>query len=105
MSGRRIEEWARAYQWDRIERHMREALGSLRSLHEYVLAKQDGLKTERELTEGQFAAEYEHIYHHLNSAWNTRKMSEEIAEKNFGLNEKWPKEFDRFLNDGQIMTG
>ncbi len=32
-------------------------------------------------------------------------MSEEIAEKNFELNEKWPNEFDRFLNDGQIVTG
>lgn len=105
MRARRGTEWLRSYQWDRIERHVREALGSLRSLHEYVLARQDGLKTEQELTEGQFAVAYEHIYHHLNFAWNTRKMSEEIAEKNFELNEKWPNEFDRFLNDDQIMTG
>ncbi len=68
MRTRHVEKWAYTYQWDRIERHVREALGSLRSLHEYVHAKQVGLKTERELTEGQFAVEYEHIYHHLNFA-------------------------------------
>ncbi len=57
------------------ERHMREAKNSLESLYRFVIEKRDGKHCVREMTEGQFSESYDHVYHHLNLAWNTRKIA------------------------------
>lgn len=91
--------WSKAYRWDRIERHMREAKNSLESLYRSVIEKRDCKHCVREMTEGQFSESYAHVYHHLNFAWNTRKMCEHDAESSFELNEKWPLEFERYKRE------
>lgn len=78
--------------WERFERHLREALGPLASLHDYAKAKAEGKKVYKRWTDGQLGSELAHIYHHLNFAWNTRFMSEETAEADFETNQIWPTE-------------
>ena len=55
---------------------MREARNSLESLYRFVIEKRDGKHCVCEMTEGQFSESYDHVYHHLNLAWNTRKIVE-----------------------------
>lgn len=88
--------------WEMFECHIREALGSLNNLYEYIKAKRDGGKPEREMTIGQFAAEYEHVYHHLNFGWNTRMMDWQTADTDFETNEKMP---DAFKMELPILIG
>lgn len=84
--------------WERFERHLREAAGSLSFLHDYAkeqLQIASGLSVKeqyyKKMTDGQLAAEVAHVYHHLNFAWNTRFMSEEVAEADFKKHQLWPK--------------
>jgi len=86
------------YNWEQIAWHLNEAMGSLVSVREFAKLKRDGKRAKRAMTEGQLAAEFEHAYHHLNFAWNTRCMSYEEAEADFDGNEKWPTEFERFAS-------
>lgn len=88
--------------WEMFECHVREALGSLNNLYEYIKAKRDGGKPEREMTLGQFAAEYEHVYHHLNFGWNTRMMDWQTADAGSETNEKMP---DAFKMELPILIG
>jgi len=84
------------YNWEQVAWHLNEAMGSLASVREFAMLRRDGKRAKRAMTEGQLAAEFEHAYHHLNFAWNTRRMSFEKAESDFDGNEKWPVEFERF---------
>lgn len=79
--------------WEMFERHVREALGSLNNIYEYIKTKRDGGKPEREMTLGQLAAEYEHVYHHLNFGWNTRMLDWKTAESDIERHEEMPKDF------------
>lgn len=84
--------------WERFERQLREAVGSLAFLQDYAQeqlevagGKSDKALHYKKMTDGQLAAEIAHVYHHLNFAWNTRFMSEEVAEADFEKNQLWPK--------------
>ena len=85
--------------WAMFERHVREAAGSLNNLHEYIKAKSEGKKPEREMSLGELAAEYAHVYHHLNFGWNTRMMDMATAESEFEMHEKWPTYFEQYFRD------
>jgi len=93
---RRNSAWMAKYNWEQIAWHLNEAMGSLAAVREFAMLKRDGKRAKRAITEGQLAAEIGHAYHHLNFAWNTRRMSVEEAEAGFDRNEKWPVEFERF---------
>ena len=52
---------------------------------------------------GEFVVAMSHIYHHLNTAWNSRDVSEkktiECSEENFKKWRKFPKDEEVFLDD------
>ena len=50
----------------------------------------------RELTESGIKVSLEHVYHHLNFAWNVRKKEWDDADRHFARDEKFPKDFVRF---------
>lgn len=86
----------RHYDWERVERHLREATGSLEMLRERILELGRTRRFKGKFKDGAIGIEFEHVYHNLNFAWNTRFMSESEAESNFELHEKWPVEFELF---------
>ena len=50
----------------------------------------------RELTESGIKVSLEHVYHHLNFAWNVRKKEWDDADRHFARDEKFPKDFVSF---------
>jgi hypothetical protein len=46
------------------------------------------------LEEGALAASLEHVYHHLNFAWNGRFKTMQEADAQFDRNEKFPRSGD-----------
>ena len=94
--------------WEMLAFHVREAKGSLDSLHEFLEVKagrreqkegDENFFLKHDASEGRLRAELAHVYHHLNFGWNTRHMDAAVAEAAFDLNEKWPLEFDQFFRD------
>lgn len=94
--------------WEMLAFHVREAKGSLDSLHEFLEVKagrrelkegEENFFLKHDSSEGRLRAELAHVYHHLNFGWNARHMDAAVAEATFDLNEKWPLEFDQFFRD------
>ncbi len=56
------------------------------------------IQQDSEYDEGQFYVAMSHIYHHLNTAWNSRDASEErikaCSEKDFAAWRQFPKDID-----------
>jgi hypothetical protein len=50
----------------------------------------------QKLTENLIKVLLEHVYHHLNFAWNVRKKEWEDADRHFSRDERFPKDFVRF---------
>ena len=51
---------------------------------------------DRPLEEGGLKVSLEHVYHHLNFAWNVRYKNTENADSHFDRDEKFPKAFTRY---------
>ncbi len=43
----------------------------------------------------EFQIRITHIYHHLNTAWNSRNRDREPIDDDFEIEEKFPKDIDR----------
>jgi hypothetical protein len=57
---------------------------------------EESLKKDEEYSEVELQHDLEHAYHHLNYAWNIRKLSDDevstITEQNFASLSRYPKD-------------
>ena len=93
MSGRILD-------FDLLEFHVREAAQELDLLLDSIqyakgVTRREGAVGDEPLhwplREGVLAASLEHVYHHLNFAWNGRFKTMRAADAQFGRNEKFPR--------------
>ena len=94
----------RSLNLDLLEFHVREAAQELDLLLDAVQYARDGTRREGAvgdeplrwpLQEGALAASLEHVYHHLNFAWNGRFKTMREADAQFDWNEKFPRSHDK----------
>ena len=88
---------------DLLEFHVREATQELDLLQDAIQYAKGGTRREGTvgdeplrwpLQEGALAASLEHVYHHLNFAWNGRFKTMREADAQFNRNEKFPRPRD-----------
>jgi hypothetical protein len=76
--------------------NLREALDELQTTIE-------GIEQDQEYDEGQFYVEMQHVYHHLNHAWNARhketKASFDGTETDFNKWRQFPSDMDLKANE------
>jgi len=67
------------------------------ALEEIEMTIQD-IKTDPEYDNGEYSVAITHMYHHLNTAWNSRdisdKQTEDIRENNFYKWRQFPDDLD-----------
>ena len=85
---------------DLLEFHVREATQELDLLQDAIQYAKGGTLREGAVgdeplrwpwQEGALAASLEHVYHHLNFAWNGRFKTMQEADAQFDRNEKFPR--------------
>ena len=90
----------RSLNLDLQEFHVREAAQELDLLLDSIQYARDGTRREGTVgdeplrwpwQEGALAASLEHVYHHLNFAWNGRFKTMRKADAQFDWNEKFPR--------------
>jgi len=56
------------------------------------------LETDKEYEFGDYKVQMEHLYHHINTAWNARNSSEkesiECSEKNYEIWRQFPNDIE-----------
>lgn len=74
---------------DYIIYNLKESLESLVSIIENI-------EKNEEYENGEYSVDMQHLYHHLNTAWNARNTSklesEECSEENFGKWREFPSD-------------
>lgn len=85
---------------DLLEFHVREAAQELDLLLDAIQYAKEGTRRKSAvgdeplhwpLQEGALAASLEHVYHHLNFAWNGRFKTMQEADAQFSRNDKFPR--------------
>ena len=94
----------RSLNLDLLEFHVREAAQELDLLLDAIQYAKDGTRRKGAVgdeplrwpwQEGALAASLEHVYHHLNFAWNGRFKTMREADAQFDRNEKFPRPRDK----------
>ena len=79
--------------WKIIKSNISEALEELKSVEKRI----DSGKFPNE---GELQVVFEHLYHHINFAWNARKIStkryKDLSDKDFGLLGKFPTDIEEW---------